>query len=122
MGDFAETLRNARFHEIALEIARTIRTPTHFDDWATIAELYGRPYMIRRRPIGARGLYQALRIINRNISQVEYGIGENSTGVVTVHFRAPMPTHRRYEASQNKRRRCKQPLRMTPQLQRGEID
>ena len=100
MGDFEETLHAARIHEIALDIARTLRTPIHINAWTTVADMYQHPYIQRHRPISARDLYQALRIVDRKMTLFEYGIGESN-----LYFRAPMPTRNRPEAHQNARRR-----------------
>ena len=99
MGDCEDPLNVARTHEIALDIARTIRTPIHFNAWTTVAELYQHPYMLRHHPISERDRYQALRIIDRNATQVEYGIGTSN-----LYFRATMPTRNRHEAHQNARK------------------
>ena len=56
------------------------------------------PYVIRRHPIAARAHYQALRIINRDAIQIEYGIG-----VSNLHFRTPMRNI--YGPHQNVRKR-----------------
>ena len=99
MGDFAETLDIARNHEIALGVTRTLRAPIHFNAWATVTELYQHLYALRHRPISALDLYQALHIINRDKTHVEYGIGSRN-----LYCRAPMPTHNRHEENQNARK------------------
>ena len=85
MNECEETPHLSRIWDIALGVIRTLRTPRVYDAWITVTDLYLHPYMLRRQPIYAKDLYQALNMLNGNIVPVEYNINAN-----TRYIRATM--------------------------------
>ena len=85
MRRYEATPRVARIRDIALGTTQAIRTAIRLNIWVAIRDLYARPYMARNHPISARELYGALRMINDNIAQIQYGIdGRN------IYLRSPI--------------------------------
>ena len=80
-----ETPRMAGVWDIALDRARTLRSPRRYNTWIAITDLFLHHRMFRHHPIYAQDLYQALNILSSNIVQTEYDIDANNR-----YIRSPM--------------------------------